>query len=290
MVFKFTIDRALNRHIPTNQTHYFPKYVKRFFGNHNPGPYADYWIWSEILISTFCGIALLEGLFKSDTVFKSHHAPMIIASYGATAILCFNANASPLAQPRNILMGQVISTIVGICIAKLFGLSSAGREHFWASGALSVAVSSVLMSIFNCVHPPAGASALLPSIDAQIMEMSWWYLPAQIVSSVLVICVAMITGNLFRKYPLYWWLAGPHPKHEAQKELEKNKATKEDLESQENEGIKYAPHSRTIAINANEIIIPTELDLTTLEIEWLELIQEKLIEMPTRDTDKDLNT
>lgn len=281
MVFKFTIDKVLDRFIPNNQTYRLPRHVRRFFGNHNPSPVADYWIWLEILIATFCGIALLEGVFKSHTVFSDHNAPMIIASYGAAAILCFNASTAPLAQPRNVLFGQIISSIVGMGIAKLFGLSSNGRDHYWASGALSVAVSSVLMLICNCVHPPAGSSALLPSIDAQIRKMSWWYIPVQIISSLLMMMVALITGNLIRKYPMYWWHAGL-PQHKA----ETNVDIKLEPVKSTNDGLSFTPHSHTIGINCNQINIPTELELSTLEIEWLEVIQEKLIQMPSKNNTK----
>mmetsp|Transcript_9194 Transcript_9194/g.9110 ORF Transcript_9194/g.9110 Transcript_9194/m.9110 type:complete len:284 (-) Transcript_9194:1370-2221(-) len=281
MVFKFTIDKVLDRFIPNNQTYRLPRHVRRFFGNHNPSPVADYWVWLEILVATFCGIALLEGVFKSHTVFSDHNAPMIIASYGAAAILCYNASAAPLAQPRNVFFGQIISSVVGMGIAKLFGLSSNGRDHYWASGALSVAVSSVLMSVCNCVHPPAGSSALLPSIDAQIRKMSWWYIPVQMISSLLMMSVALITGNLIRKYPMYWWHAGlPQNKAETNVDmkLEPAKST--------NDGLSFTPHSHTIGINCNQINIPTELELSTLEIEWLEVIQEKLIQMPSKNNTK----
>ena len=35
--------------------------------------------------------------------------------------------------------------------------------------------------------------------------MSWWFLPVQLVSSVLILSVACITGNVIRRYPVYWW-------------------------------------------------------------------------------------
>lgn len=280
MVFKFTIDHVLSKYMPNNQTHKLPRYIRRFLGNHNPKPRADYWIWLEIFIATFSGIALLEGVFKSHTVFSDYNAPIIIASYGAAAILCYNASASPLAQPRNVFFGQFISSVIGVGVSKLFGLSKQGEDHYWASGALSVAISSVLMSICNCVHPPAGASALLPSMDSQIRSMGWWYLPAQIVSSLLMIAVALITGNIIREYPMFWWHAGmPHEKRQPDDE------TKPESVRSTAEGVRFSPNVHTITINSHEIVIPTELDLTTLEIEWLEVIQEKLIHLPGKEID-----
>lgn len=155
-------------------------------------------LWLEVFFSTFSGIALLEGVFKSH--FFLHNAPLIITSYGATSILSFNTHDSSVAQLRNILFEHFVSALTGECISKLFSLSSRGRSNYWAGRALGVATAPVLISSFNCVHPPAGASALLPSTNEQAISMGWWYLPAHLVSSVLIISVALITGNIIRRY------------------------------------------------------------------------------------------
>lgn len=213
MVFKFTIDKVLDKYVPPSFVPSLPQPFKRLFGGTKQTPKSDYWIWLDILIGSFCGIALIEGTFKSPNIFSdNHNAPLIIASYSATAILCFNAISVPLAQPRNIFFGHFFSSLIGVCISKLFSLSTHGQNNYWAAGALSVGISSVLMSILNCVHPPAGASALLPCVDEGIRKMSWWYLPTHLVSSVLIICVSLITNNVLREYPAYWWTSSSKPK------------------------------------------------------------------------------
>lgn len=279
MVFKFTIDKVVNKYIPPNQTGKLPQFIRIFLGNHKTTPKHDYLIWLEILVASFSGIALLEGIFKHHTAFTSHHAPMIIASYGATAILCFNASQAPLAQPRSIFMGHFVSSLIGICIQKLFSLSQRGVDNYWASGALSVGVSSVLMSILNCVHPPAGASALLPSIDAEIQEMSWWYLPVQIISSLLIITVACITGNVFRSYPVYWWSpgdVGPPKKVEPVEELKPEEPeTHEQLDLEEVILVRSS-NTKQIIISHEEIVVPKGLDLDELDLEWLETFRLKI--------------
>lgn len=270
MVFQFTIDKWTDPIIPRLIVPKLPVYVRRFLGGHSPPPRALYWIWLEILISSFVGLLLLEGVFKSNTVFKSHHAPIIIASYGATAILCFNASLAPLAQPRAILMGHFVASIIGVGIQKLFLLSASGRDHYWVAGALSVAVSSTVMSVLNCVHPPAGASALLPAIDEQIQELSWWYLPVQLVSSVLIIAVACITGNVVRKYPMYWWTPTPHSEVSHPPKEEPKEASPEDPR------IKYIEGLTSITVTPQVIEVPSMYDLDELEIEWLEILQKNL--------------
>lgn len=268
MTFHFTIDRVLNKYIPKNQISRLPRILQRPLGYHSTSPVSDYWVWMEILIASFCGIALLEGVFKSRTAFTKHHAPMIIASYGATAILCFNTNQVPLAQPRNILFGHFISALIGVCISKLFGLSKLLSENYWASGALSVGIASVLMSIFNCVHPPAGASALMPSIDEQVKKMSWWYLPVHLVSSVLIIAVSIITGNIIRRYPVYWWY--PSPPAQA------SHSNKNDIKKEEPAILNEVKGGHAVIVNEDEIIIPKGILITEEETSLLENLKRKI--------------
>lgn len=236
MVFTFSLDKYTNKYVPRSQVHHLPGPLRRVLGGYPASATHDYFIWLEILVASFCGIALLAGVFQNHTVFTKHDANNVIALYAATAILCFNASQVPLAQPRNIFMGHFLSSVIGICIQKLFFLSSGGRDNSWASAALSVAVLSVAMSICNCVHPPAGALAMLPLIDQHVRNMSWWYLPVQLVSLVLIIPVACIFGNIFRRYPVYWWTpseCGRFWEKESEKpaETEQTESTKEVVET-----------------------------------------------------------
>lgn len=279
MVFQCSLDKLTTTYLPGNQVQMLPKILRRFLGCHSPSPKADYWVWLEIFISTFSGVALLEGVFKSrNTVFFLHNAPMIIASYGATSILSFNTHDSPVAQPRNILFGHFVSALSGECITKLFSLSERGRSNYWAGGALSVATASVLMSLFNCVHPPSGASALLPSTNEQIRSMGWWYLPSHLVSSVLIISVALITGNIIRRYPQYWWYPGPSASSSDTNE----KSEKESIHAL-SEDIQYIQGSREFEIRGNQIFVPSQCSLSRKEVESLEILQSILKDLPFDD-------
>lgn len=274
MVFRFTVDKLTDKYIPPNQARKLPKWVGRFLGANDNGqkPRPDYLVWLEVLIGTFCGLLLLEGVFRNPNVFSdNHHAPIIIASYGASAILCFNANQAPLAQPKNVIIGHFLSALIGVCIEKLFLLSQAGRDHYYLGGALSVAIASVLMLILNCVHPPAGASALLPLIDEQIRRMSWWYLPVHLVSSVLMVSVALITGNVIRRYPVYWWTPYTKPVPQSDSAL----GPGDELQSDE---AKNSPFDKDviIEITGERLYVPPELSLDETEIDFLEGLQSKL--------------
>lgn len=268
-----SIDDYTNKFLWQNQIHKLPRPLQKFLGGNTPKKVPVQWVWLEILIATFGGIAVIEAVFKSHTVFKEHNAPLIIASYGASAILCFNASASPLAQPRNVVMGQFVSSLIGIVVQKLFLLSQGGVENYWAGGALSVALLSVAMSMLNCVHPPGGASALLPCADEQIRDMSWWYLPAQLVSSVLMVCVACIFGNIIRSYPTFWWSAGAMGKSRTDDMADEIPFNVLPTQESLNTDISFVEGLEKIEIDVCGIRAPEGLALDQLEREWLESLQ-----------------
>lgn len=318
MVFKFTIDTVLDQYIPRNQTPKLPRFLAHFLGHHKHPHQAapDYFIWLEIFIATFSGLSLIMGIFMHHNVFTDHHhAPIILASYGATAILCFNASQVPLAQPRNIFFGHFISSVIGMSIQKLFSLSHGGRLNYWASGALSVAISSVVMAITNTIHPPAGASALLPSIDEQVRQMSWWFLPVQLISSVLIIAVALITGNIVRTYPVYWWSPGAGKIAQQKQQLtespknekgHQSPLVKDDKESVVKDthslskvqlrftltgaGIDEVADAKNITITSSSIAVPENLDLGEIEVDLLKSLQQKLMDLEAQSSSTSTTT
>ena len=74
----------------------------------------------------------------------------------------------------------------------------------WLAASLSSAVAIVVMQVTQTTHPPAGATALLPAIDDAIWELSWYYLPVVLLSSVILTAVAVLLNNIQRRYPTFW--------------------------------------------------------------------------------------
>lgn len=144
--------------------------------------------------------------------------------------------------------------------------------------ALSVATASVLMSLINCVHPPSGASALLPSTNEQIRSTGWWYFPAHLVSSVLIISVALITGNIIRRCPEHWWYPGPPASSN-----DTNEKSEEELVHSLSEEIQYIQGSRKFEIRGNQIFVPSRCSLSRKEVKCLEILQGVLQDLPFDD-------
>ncbi|KAI8058655.1 HPP family-domain-containing protein [Gilbertella persicaria] len=193
-----------------------PYFISHFLGYRKPDykpkilPAWRIYLWS--FLAAWLGIAVLEIVFTYGPSFQAHQTPMIIASFGASAVLIYGAIDSPLAQPRNIICGQIIGAVAGVIISQLF----LGIQHTWASegqhiavqwvgGSTAMALSLILMQITKTVHPPGGATALIAVTTLNVFEIKWFYIGVVALSAVLQVVIACLINNIERKYPLYWW-------------------------------------------------------------------------------------
>lgn len=156
-------------------------------------------LWS--CLGSVSGIALCAYL--SSRYFEPRDLTLIIGSVGASAVLVYGAIKSPLAQPRNLVGGHVISGLVGVASYQLFG------DTIWIAAALGVSGSIGAMLVTKTLHPPGGATALIAVIGGKkIHDLGFLYafLPAG-AGALLLLVVALIVNNLSknRRYPEYWF-------------------------------------------------------------------------------------
>ena len=121
-------------------------------------------VWIFGWVGAFGGILLIEAIMSASTAFRDvYTAPIIVSSFGASAVLLFGVIESPLAQARNFVLGHFVSALVGVCITRLFARnpryqSELGNTAFHASpfvnGGLSMATSLLAQEMIGAVHPP----------------------------------------------------------------------------------------------------------------------------------------
>ena len=156
-----------------------------------------FWAWAGSSLSVAC-LALLEKVCAQEW-----NLPLLIGSFGASAVLAFGAPHSPLAQPRNLVGGHVLSAIVGVS-----SQARLGADPVLAS-ALAVSTAIALMHMTQTLHPPGGATALIAVIGGPgIHSMGYWYvlLPCA-AGAVCMLLLALAANNLAagKKYPTFWW-------------------------------------------------------------------------------------
>lgn len=123
----------------------------------------------------------------------------LIGSFGASCVLVYGVIQSPLAQPRNLVGGHLISAIVGVTVQKLF------PDLLWIAAPLAVSLSIVMMQITKTLHPPGGATALIAVTGSPaILKLGYWYVVTPVLlGSLILLAVALIFNNMTenRQYP-----------------------------------------------------------------------------------------
>jgi CBS-domain-containing membrane protein len=176
------------------------EYFRKMRGGAKSPPGVKFY---EIL---WAGLGSALGIFMCGYLSAKYFNPigltLFIGSFGASAVLVYAAIKSPLAQPRNLIGGHIISAAVGVTCYQLFG-------HFILI-ASCLAVSFAIMSMLatKTLHPPGGATALIAVIGGSgIYKLGYLYvlIPAGLGAVVLLI-IALIVNNLSenRRYPEYW--------------------------------------------------------------------------------------
>lgn len=154
------------------------------------------WSW----VGSFLGIAAVA--LAHYRILDGTDLVMIIGSFGASAVLIYGAIRSPLAQPRNLMGGHVISAVIGVAAFKLLGASMP------LAAAVAVATAILAMHATKTLHPPGGATSLIAVIGStKIHALGFWYVlvPAGL-GAALMLAVALLVNNIAprRRYPEFW--------------------------------------------------------------------------------------
>lgn len=163
-----------------------------------PGAIVSEVLWSWV--GSIVGIAICSYL--SARYFEPHDSTLLIGSFGASAVLLYAAIKSPLAQPRNLLGGHVISGLVGAGCQHMIG------DITWIAAPMAVSLAIVAMLLTRTLHPPGGATALIAVIGgSKIHKLGFLYafFPAG-AGALIMLIVALIVNNIShnRRYPEYW--------------------------------------------------------------------------------------
>ena len=154
------------------------------------------WSW----VGAFWGVAAVA--FLHFDILGGADVTMIIGSFGASAVLIYGAVKSPLAQPRNLVGGHVLSGIVGVLSFELL------NSQMWLAAAVSVATAIAVMHATKTLHPPGGATALIAVIGSEkVHDLGFLYpiIPAGS-GALIMLAVALLVNNIpkARRYPEFW--------------------------------------------------------------------------------------
>jgi hypothetical protein len=162
--------------------------------------------WIFAFFGSLGSILLIEAIMSAHTAFQAvYRSPLIISSFGASAVLVFGVIESPLSQPRNLFLGHFVSGLISVVMTRLWVrngsyVTSLENTEFYTptfiNGSLCMSVSLIAMLVLGVLHPPGGATGLAAATERGVILLSWRYLPVLVASSAIMLGWAMIVNNL----------------------------------------------------------------------------------------------
>lgn len=141
---------------------------------------------NRFFLALFAGLgaAVAIGVLSYSDAEVSSLA-LLMAPFGATTVLVFGVPESPLAQPKNVILGHLVKAFIGVFFAEFIGVTPLSLAI-----ATGLAVSTMLLT--KTTHPPAGANPLLIMLTGQ----SWGFLLTPVLFGAIVI---VLVGKSMRK-------------------------------------------------------------------------------------------
>jgi len=146
--------------------------------------------------------SVLAGLFSTVTIgvltlltYKTEFGVFLIASFGSSMVLLFGYPESPFAQPKNIFLGHLLTSMVGIIFLYLVPLP------IYLLIPLAVGFGVALMILLNVTHPPAGGNPIIVIMGSVSLD---YLINPIIIGSLIILAFGVILNRLIlkKKYPL----------------------------------------------------------------------------------------
>ena len=145
--------------------------------------------------STIAGIfSFVTILILTFLTYKTPYGLFIIASFGSTMVLLYGYPESPFAQPKNIILGHFLTSLIGISFLNYVPLP------IFINIPLAVGFGVMLMILLKVTHPPAGGNPIIVIIGSVSYD---YLLTPVIVGSIVVVLFGFIINKflLKKKYP-----------------------------------------------------------------------------------------
>lgn len=137
---------------------------------------------------------ILAGLFTSSAIYllglagEMTNSTLLIAPFGASCVLLFGFPESPLVKTRNVVVGHLLSSVVGLIFLEFSPITP-------ASMAMATGIAVSLMLVTKTSHPAAGANPIL----IMTIKASWTFLIAPILIGVaLMLLISLIHRRILK--------------------------------------------------------------------------------------------
>lgn len=133
-------------------------------------------------------LAILLTSLVSSRFIQGAGLPSLIASMGASAVILFALPHSPMARAWPLVGGHLICGLIGVLCAQTI-------PHLWLAAPVTVGLAIFAMHLARCLHPPGGASALLPLLVDDIQRQGFQFLLTPLALNMAVLLLASLIHN-----------------------------------------------------------------------------------------------
>jgi CBS-domain-containing membrane protein len=149
------------------------------------------------LVGAVAGIGAAIAIGGMEWLSLTSHYPLVVIPFATSIVLVIGSPQTEPAQPRALIGGHVVATLVGFAILQLTGPSP------WAAAA-AVGLAVLAMYLTGTFHPPARINPLLVITN----NLPWWFLFAPVLAgAVLLTAFAYVWHRWVRRrpWPQRWW-------------------------------------------------------------------------------------
>jgi CBS-domain-containing membrane protein len=108
----------------------------------------------NILAGAVAGFGAALAIGGMEWLSLESRTPLVFIPFATSIVLVIGSPEAEPAQPRALIGGHVVSTLVGLVVLQLTG------PHGWAA-AIAVGLAVLAMYVTGTFHPPAGINPLL---------------------------------------------------------------------------------------------------------------------------------
>jgi CBS-domain-containing membrane protein len=145
----------------------------------------------NMLAGAVAGLGAAIAIGAMEWFSLAAHYPLAVIPFATSIMLVIGSPEAEPAQPRALIGGHLVTTLVGFAVLKLTG------PHAWAAAA-AVGLSILAMYLTGTFHPPAGINPLLVVSG----NLPWTFLFAPVLAgAALLAAFALIWHRWVRRQP-----------------------------------------------------------------------------------------
>jgi CBS domain-containing membrane protein len=126
----------------------------------NPTPVG---LADKLRIALGAGLAISCTGLAGGQIMEASASLCMVASMGASTVILFAVPHSPMGSRWAAIGGHVLSGLIGVTCARWI-------PDTWIAAGLAVGLAIFVMHLARCLHPPGGASALIPVLGGSSVQ------------------------------------------------------------------------------------------------------------------------